>query len=71
MSILKNLPFSLCEAGPEQVDGVGNFCVQILAPSPSNRPTMTLYFLDSHGENRAGYANPTMIIFSRARLIGS
>ena len=25
MSILENLPFSLCESGPEQVDGIGNF----------------------------------------------
>ncbi|KAI1576222.1 Calcineurin-like phosphoesterase [Pyrenophora tritici-repentis] len=50
MSILENLPFSLCEAGPKQVDGVGNFYVQVLAPTPSKRPVMTLYFLDSHGE---------------------
>lgn len=48
MSILQNLPFSLCEPGPEQVDGVGNFHLQVLAPAPSQRLLSTLYFLDSH-----------------------
>ena len=50
MSILEDLPFSLCEAGPKQVDGVGNFYVQVLAPAPSQRPVWTLFLLDSHGE---------------------
>uniref|UniRef100_L2GHD0 Phosphatase dcr2 n=1 Tax=Colletotrichum fructicola (strain Nara gc5) TaxID=1213859 RepID=L2GHD0_COLFN len=50
MSILQNLPFSLCESGPEHVDGIGNFCLQILAPAPSESPLSTLYFLDSHGQ---------------------
>ncbi|KAK2805976.1 hypothetical protein FQN50_005991 [Emmonsiellopsis sp. PD_5] len=50
MSILENLPFSLCEPGPEQVDGIGNFCLQVLAPAPSQHPLSTLYFLDSHGQ---------------------
>jgi hypothetical protein len=50
MSILQNLPFSLCESGPEQVDGIGNFYLQVLAPAPSQLPLSTLYFLDSHGQ---------------------
>ncbi|KAF2632353.1 Metallo-dependent phosphatase [Macroventuria anomochaeta] len=50
MSILQYLPFSLSEPGPEQVDGVGNFYVQVLAPAPSQFPVSTLYFLDSHGQ---------------------
>ena len=49
MSILENLPFSLCEAGPEWVDGVGNFHIQVLASAQSKRPALILYFLDSHG----------------------
>lgn len=53
MSILQNLPFSLCESGPEQVDGIGNFFLQVLAPVPSQRPLSTLYFLDSHGQIRS------------------
>ncbi|KIW40704.1 uncharacterized protein PV06_07881 [Exophiala oligosperma] len=50
MSILQKLPFSLCESGPQEVDGVGNFYLQILATAPSQRPLSTLYFLDSHGQ---------------------
>lgn len=50
MSILQKLPFSFCESGPEQVDGIGNFYLQVLAPAPSQLPLSTLYFLDSHGE---------------------
>lgn len=49
MSILQNLPFSLCESGPEQIDGIGNYYLQVLAPAPSQLPLSTLYFLDSHG----------------------
>ncbi|KAF2866021.1 Metallo-dependent phosphatase-like protein [Massariosphaeria phaeospora] len=50
MSILQNLPFSLCEPGLEQVDGIGNFYLQVLAPAPSRLALATLYLLDSHGE---------------------
>ncbi|CZT08645.1 related to DCR2 Dosage-dependent positive regulator of the G1/S phase transition by controlling the timing of START [Rhynchosporium agropyri] len=50
MSIHENLPFSLCESGPEQVDGVGNYCLQVLAPAPSQHPVSTFYLLDSHGQ---------------------
>ena len=49
MSILQNLPFSLCESGPEQIDGIGNYSLQVMAPAPSQLPLSTLYFLDSHG----------------------
>lgn len=58
MSLLQSLPFSLCEPGPEQVDGTGNFCVKILAPAPSNCPVSTLYFLDSHGQTPSKTRNP-------------
>jgi hypothetical protein len=50
MSILQSLPFCLCESGPEQVDGVGNFHVQVLDPIHSQRSILDLYFLDSHAE---------------------
>ncbi|KAF2752410.1 Metallo-dependent phosphatase [Pseudovirgaria hyperparasitica] len=50
MSILQNLPFSLCEPGPEHVDGIGNYYIEILAHSPVQIPLATLYFLDSHGQ---------------------
>lgn len=58
MSILQNLPFSLCEPGPEHVDGIGNFYLQILAPAPSQLPLSTLYFLDSHGQIPSKIHNP-------------
>jgi hypothetical protein len=58
MSILQNLPFSLCESGPEQVDGIGNFYLQVLAPAPSQLPLSTLYFLDSHGQIPRMIHNP-------------
>lgn len=50
MSILQDLPFSLCEPGPEAVDGVGNFYLQVLplASAVSQVPLSTLYLLDSH-----------------------
>lgn len=58
MSILQHLPFSLCEPGPEQVDGIGNFYLPILAPSPSRLSLSTLYFLDSHGQIPSFTHNP-------------
>jgi hypothetical protein len=50
MSILQTLPFSLSKPGPEHVDGVGNFYLQILGPASSPFPLSTLFFLDSHGQ---------------------
>lgn len=50
MSLYQDLPFSLCQSGPERVDGVGNYYLQIFAPEPSQLPLSTLYFLDSHGQ---------------------
>lgn len=50
MSILRDLPFSLRQPGPDQVEGVGNYYLQIFAPAPSQHPLETLYFLDSHGQ---------------------
>ncbi|KAH8655486.1 hypothetical protein BX600DRAFT_69257 [Xylariales sp. PMI_506] len=58
MSILQNLPFSLCESGPEHVDGIGNYYLQVLTPAPSQFPLSTLYFLDSHGQISSEIRNP-------------
>ncbi|KAH5096404.1 hypothetical protein HBH71_253960 [Parastagonospora nodorum] len=49
MSILQDMPLNLSEAGPDWVDGVGNFCIDVLPPAGSDIPILTLYFLDSHG----------------------
>lgn len=58
MTILQNLPLSLCEPGPKDVDGIGNFSLQILATAPSQLPLSTLYFLDSHGQIQSKIRNP-------------
>ncbi|KAF5707603.1 metallo-dependent phosphatase [Fusarium mundagurra] len=58
MLILQDLPFSLCKAGPEHVDGIGNIYLEVLAPAPSQFRLSTLYFLDSHGEINSEIKNP-------------
>jgi hypothetical protein len=58
MSILQDLPFSLYQSGLEQVDGVGNYYLEVLAPAPSQRPLSTLYFLDSHEQIPSKVHNP-------------
>ena len=58
MSLYQDLPFSLCQSGPERVDGVGNYYLQIFAPGPSQLPLSTLYFLDSHGQIPSKIHNP-------------
>ncbi|ANB11168.1 Dcr2p [Sugiyamaella lignohabitans] len=47
MSIIATLPFSLSEAGPEDVDGIGNYVLQALSPK-NDHPAISFYFLDSH-----------------------
>ncbi|KAI1779696.1 Metallo-dependent phosphatase-like protein [Hypoxylon cercidicola] len=58
MSLLQDLPFSLSQPGPEQVDGVGNYYLQVFAQAPSQLPLLTFYFLDSHGEIPSKVKNP-------------
>jgi hypothetical protein len=58
MSVLQSLPYSLCEPGPEHVDGVGNYHIEIFEPAPSEKPRATLYFLDSHGQIPSKVHNP-------------
>lgn len=50
MTLVSGLPFSLSEAGPTDVDGVGNFVVKALAPKSDNA-AITFYFLDSHSRS--------------------
>ena len=49
MSIIQTLPYSLSQPGPEDLAGVGNYYVEVLAPSPSQHSAITIYLLDSHG----------------------
>ncbi|KAF2858548.1 Metallo-dependent phosphatase [Piedraia hortae CBS 480.64] len=46
MAIIEGLPFGLSRTGPSNVDGVGNYYVEVQA---SQHSALTLYFLDTHG----------------------
>ena len=48
MSLLNTLPFSLSQFGPDDVDGVGNYYIEVLAQSPAQHSALTLYFMDTH-----------------------
>ncbi len=49
MSLTEALPFSLAEPGPSDIDGVGNYIVEVLARGTSTHSALTLYLLDTHG----------------------
>lgn len=58
MSILQRLPSNLSEPGTEEVDGIGNYCLDVLAPTPSRLSVSTFYLLDSHGQIPRKIQNP-------------
>lgn len=47
MALLRTLPYSLSEPGPEDIPGVGNYYIEVLAPG-SQHSALTLYMLDTH-----------------------
>jgi len=49
MQLAQSLPFSLSEPGPSNIEGVGNYYLEILARGTSAHSAMTLYLLDTHG----------------------
>lgn len=48
MDLIESLPYSISEAGPEEISGVGNYYVEILARGSSKHSALTLYLLDTH-----------------------
>jgi hypothetical protein len=48
MTIMESLPFSLSEAGPPDVAGVGNYIVEVLGRGSTPHSALTLYLLDTH-----------------------
>ncbi|OAA64494.1 phosphatase dcr2 [Niveomyces insectorum RCEF 264] len=48
MALIESLPYSLSRAGPDTVDGVGNYVVEVLARGGSSHSALTLYLLDTH-----------------------
>lgn len=58
MSLYEDLPLSLCQSGPENVDGVGNYHLQVYDHASAQAPLLTLYLLDSHGQRPSKIHNP-------------
>ncbi|KAI5288170.1 hypothetical protein KEM52_001277 [Ascosphaera acerosa] len=48
MALLETLPYSLARAGPQEVDGVGNYYVEVLGRGTAAHAALTLYLLDTH-----------------------
>ncbi|KAL2175128.1 Metallo-dependent phosphatase-like protein [Thermothelomyces heterothallicus CBS 202.75] len=48
MELIERLPYSLSKAGPADVDGVGNYYIEVLARGSSGHSAITVYLLDSH-----------------------
>lgn len=48
MALMQDLPYSLSEAGPTDIDGVGNYFVEILGRGSTSHSALTLYLLDTH-----------------------
>jgi predicted MPP superfamily phosphohydrolase len=49
MQLVQTLPYSLAEPGPTNVDGIGNYYIEILGRGTSSHSALTLYFFDTHG----------------------
>lgn len=47
MDLYESLPYSVSEAGPNTIEGVGNYFIEIQGHS-SKHSALTLYFLDTH-----------------------
>jgi hypothetical protein len=48
MSLVESLPYSLSRAGPDDIDGVGNYYIEVLARGKSAHSALTIYLLDTH-----------------------
>lgn len=48
MSLIQTLPYSLSAPGPDDIDGIGNYYIEVLAHGSSKHSAITLYLLDSH-----------------------
>ena len=49
MQLTHSLPFSLSEPGPTNLDGIGNYYIEVLGRGGSSHSALTLYLLDTHG----------------------
>jgi hypothetical protein len=49
MALVETLPYSLSKAGPTDIDGVGNYYVEVLGRGHAKESALTIYLLDTHG----------------------
>ncbi|CCH41797.1 hypothetical protein BN7_1336 [Wickerhamomyces ciferrii] len=57
MEFIENLPYSLAQSGPEEIDGFGNYIFTI-KDSETQKDLLTFYVLDSHKYSTAPKVNP-------------
>ncbi|KAF5592432.1 DCR2 Dosage-dependent positive regulator [Fusarium subglutinans] len=48
MAIMETLPYSLSIAGPADIEGVGNYYIEVLARGKTDHSALTIYLLDTH-----------------------
>ncbi|KAI0917949.1 hypothetical protein AcV5_002750 [Taiwanofungus camphoratus] len=53
---MQGLPYSLVQAGPKDIHGVGNYLLKVMSADSSKTHLLTLYFLDS-GSYSKGFLN--------------
>ncbi|KAJ7890587.1 Metallo-dependent phosphatase-like protein [Mycena olivaceomarginata] len=53
--LMQALPYSLVEAGPKDIHGVGNYVLKVKSADPSKTHLLTLYFLDSGSYSKGVY----------------
>ncbi|THG93934.1 hypothetical protein EW026_g7427 [Hermanssonia centrifuga] len=56
---MQGLPYSLVQAGPKDIHGVGNYLHKVYSADPSKTHILTLYFLDSgaYGDGKWDFFN--------------
>lgn len=64
VKLMQGLPYSLVEAGPEDVHGVGNYVLKVYSADASKTQLLTLYFMDSGSYSKGfvdwfGFFTPT------------
>lgn len=52
-----SLPYAICESGPADVSGIGNYVVLVEGKASSN-PAISMYFLDTHKYSQSPKVNP-------------
>ncbi|KAL1413278.1 Phosphatase dcr2 [Vanrija albida] len=53
MRAMQQMPYSLCQTGPADVDGVGNYDIRVHSGDVSRNHIFTLFFLDSHAYQKS------------------